>query len=287
MLLDNVDFAGLFVLRADLYPYDHGRLKDIRMKSRFGIFVRIAGVVALLAVARTGVSQALYSYVDERGIRTFTNIPPTGSVRELKVTGVEPTPAPAPASVSAKSAAALKKVAFDPIIEKYAPQFQLDPQLVRSMITQESGFKANAVSPKGARGLMQLMPATAARLGVRNSFDPEENIRGGMQHMRNLLNMFDNDLELSLAAYNAGENLVQKIRRVPSYRETRDYVASITTRYGKKEHEPRPPAKEVQAPAPPQYYRYFDNNGVLHMTNIPPVPRPEVSSQLSTGTSSQ
>lgn len=252
--------------------------------SRFGFCLMIAGVAAL-AFARTGASQALYSYMDEKGVRTFTNIPPTGSVRELKVTGVESTPSPAPAPV--KPATGPKKVAFDPIIEKYASQFQLDPQLVRSMITQESGFKTNAISPKGARGLMQLMPATAARLGVRNSFDPEENIRGGMQHMRNLLNMFDNDLELSLAAYNAGENLVQKIRRVPSYRETRDYVASITTRYGKKEHEPRPPAKEVEPPAPPQYYRYFDNNGVLHMTNIPPVQRTDSSSSLSTANAPQ
>ena len=256
--------------------------------SRFGFCVMIASVTAVLAFARTGASQALYSYVDEKGIRTFTNIPPTGSVRELKVTGVEPTPAAASTPALVKAVAGSdKKVAFDPIIEKYAPQYQLDPKLVRSMITQESGFKSNAVSPKGARGLMQLMPATAARLGVRNSFDPEENIRGGMKHMRNLLDMFDNDLELSLAAYNAGENLVQKIRRVPSYRETRDYVASITSRYGKKEHEAKVPVKEVQPPPPPQYYRYFDSNGVLHMTNIPPVQRPESSSQLSTANPSQ
>ncbi len=159
------------------------------------------------------------------------------------------------------------------IVEKYAPQFRLDPALVQSMITQESGFKARSVSSKGARGLMQLMPATAARLGVRNSFDPEENIRGGMKHMRNLLNMFDNDLVLSLAAYNAGENLVQRTGRVPGYRETHNYVRSITRRYGRTH---LVPANEIP-PAPLLMFKYMDRDGVLHLTNIPPVQGSESS----------
>ena len=101
------------------------------------------------------------------------------------------------------------------------------------MIETESDFDSRAVSPKGARGLMQLMPATALRVGVQNSFDPEQNIRGGMQHMRGLLDRFNNDLQLSLAAYNAGENLVQRIGRIPHIRETHNYVRKITKKYGK------------------------------------------------------
>ncbi len=247
------------------------------MKSRFGFFSLFGALAAVIVFARAGASQALYSYVDERGVRTFTNIPPTGPVRDLKITGAEPAPPP-----EAKNPSALRSKAFDPIIEKYAPQFRLDPHLVRSMISQESGFKANAISTKGARGLMQLMPQTAARLGVGNSFDPEENIRGGMKHMRNLLDMFNDDLTLSLAAYNAGENLVQRIHRVPSYRETRDYVSSITTRYGKKQQDAAP--KDTK-PAPAPLYRYFDSKGVLHLTNIPPVQRADVPNQTGSATS--
>ena len=240
------------------------------MKSRYGPFLMVGAVAAMLVFVRAGACQALYSYVDDRGIRTFTNIPPTGPVRDLRVTGVVPA-----ATTPAKSPSNSKKTSFDPIIDKYAAHYQLDPQLVKSMIAQESGFKSNAVSSKGARGLMQLMPETAARLGVRNSFDPEENLRGGMKHMRNMLDMFNNDLELSLAAYNAGENLVQKIRRVPSYLETRSYVSSITSRYGKKQHELA--AKGLDS-APAPLYRYTDRNGVLHLTNLPPVQRPEIPS---------
>ena len=107
----------------------------------------------------------------------------------------------------------------------------------------------------------------------RNSFDPEENIRGGMKHMRNLLNMFDNDLVLSLAAYNAGENLVQRTGRVPGFRETHDYVRSITRRYGRSHLVP----PNETPPAPLLMFKYMDRDGVLHLTNIPPVQGSESS----------
>jgi soluble lytic murein transglycosylase-like protein len=97
---------------------------------------------------------------------------------------------------------------------------------------QESSFKRGAISPKGARGLMQLMPGTAARFGVTNIFDPRQNIEGGARYMRFLLNAFDGDVALALAGYNAGEGAVLKYgRRVPPYRETQEYVRRITQRY--------------------------------------------------------
>jgi len=215
-------------------------------------------------------SQTLYSYFDQNGVRNFSNIPPATPVRDLTISGVPPEYLkPAPAS-SNKGA-----VSVDTIIEKYARQYELDPELIRSMIKTESDFNPKAVSVKGAQGLMQLMPATAARLGVGDPFDPEENIRGGAQHMRTLLDTFDNDLALSLAAYNAGENLVQRIGRIPDYRETHDYVRTVTRRYGKKEMA-APPAPDT--PRPPEMFRYIDSDGVLHLSNIPPVEASSINS---------
>lgn len=108
----------------------------------------------------------------------------------------------------------------------------VDPVLIYAIMHQESAFKQKAVSHKGARGLMQLMPATAVRFGVRNIFDPRDNIEGGTKYMRFLLDTFDGDVPLALAGYNAGEGAVFKYgRQVPPYRETREYVRRIGERY--------------------------------------------------------
>ncbi len=129
--------------------------------------------------------------------------------------------------------------AIDQLIRANAGRFGIDPYLVFLVIEKESRFRSRAVSPKGAMGLMQLMPATARRLGVRRPFDPAENIRGGTQYMRELMNMFGNKVELVLASYNAGEGAVLKYgRNVPPYRETRDYVKTIGKRYGLSGRQP-------------------------------------------------
>ncbi len=215
-----------------------------------------------LAFAVKSFGQTLYSYLDENGDRVFTNIAPVGSVPGLKISGAPQTIVSPPAG-----AAPGMPNGFDPIIEKYASDYQIDPHLIRSIIAQESGFNPQAISPKGARGLMQLMPATAARLGVKNSFDPEQNIQGGVKHFKSLMDSFNNNLELSLAAYNAGENLVQRLGRVPEIKETRDYVQSITKRYGKKEL-----ASQTQTiPDHPPIFRFTDETGTSHLTNIPPL----------------
>jgi soluble lytic murein transglycosylase-like protein len=108
----------------------------------------------------------------------------------------------------------------------------VDPLLLYSVMHQESSFKAHAVSPKGARGLMQLMPGTAVRYGVNNIFDPKQNIEGGARYLRFLLDHFDGDLNLVLAGYNAGEGAVEKFGwQVPPYSETREYVRRISRRY--------------------------------------------------------
>ncbi len=126
---------------------------------------------------------------------------------------------------------------IDGLIRTNGEHHGLDPYLIFLVIEQESHFRQRAVSPKGARGLMQLMPGTARRLGVRDSFDPAQNIMGGSRYLKELMSMFGGRVDLVLASYNAGEGAVMKYgRAVPPYRETRDYVRRITRRYGQQEN---------------------------------------------------
>jgi len=122
--------------------------------------------------------------------------------------------------------------AFDESIRRHAEHNRVDPRLVKSVMLVESNFNPRAVSPKGARGLMQLMPGTARRYGVQNSFDPHENIRGGTTYLSDLLGMFDGDILRTLAAYNAGEGAVQRYGGVPPYPETQEYVRRAMLVYG-------------------------------------------------------
>ncbi len=120
----------------------------------------------------------------------------------------------------------------DSFIADSAARHGVDPVLIYATMHQESSFKPKAMSYKGARGLMQLMPGTAARFGVNNIWDPRQNIEGGTRYMRFLLNMFDGDVALALAGYNAGEGAVLKYGgRIPPYRETQEYVRRISRRY--------------------------------------------------------
>ena len=121
---------------------------------------------------------------------------------------------------------------IDAYISQAATHNGLDPLLIYSIMHQESSFKLRATSPKGARGLMQLMPGTAVRYGVTNIYDPKQNIEGGARYMRFLLDRFDGDLSLALAGYNAGEGAVEKYGwRIPPYAETQEYVRRISRRY--------------------------------------------------------
>ena len=116
----------------------------------------------------------------------------------------------------------------------------LDPALVLAVVSVESGFRPEAVSPKGAQGLMQLMPRTAASLGVADALDPEQNLDGGARHLGQLLDRYGGDLTRALAAYNAGEGAVQRHGGVPPYRETRAYVKKVLERYREKNREKTP-----------------------------------------------
>ena len=122
------------------------------------------------------------------------------------------------------------------VVGKVSPKYEVDPQLVLAFISVESGFNANAVSPKNAQGLMQLIPETARRFRVKDAFNAEENIKGGVAYLQWLLAFFKGDVPLVAAAYNAGERAVEKYRGIPPYPETRDYVKRITALYRKTTH---------------------------------------------------
>lgn len=153
-----------------------------------------------------------------------------------KITADEvPYPEPEAALQSTPAAVAepLAAVPYGDIIDKVAAKHQVDPKLVRALIQVESAYKPRAHSPKGAMGLMQLMPGTARQYEVESPYEAESNIEGGIKYLRTLLERFQFQLPLALAAYNAGEAAVQRFGGIPPYRETRDYVARILKLVGR------------------------------------------------------
>jgi soluble lytic murein transglycosylase-like protein len=149
---------------------------------------------------------------------------------------------------------------LDSTIEQAAAKNGVDPNLVRAIIKVESNFNPNAVSNKGAMGLMQLMPYTASQLSVRNPFDPQQNVDAGVRHLRRLLNNFHGDVRLSLAAYNAGEGAVARSRGVPPIAETQNYVKKITDMYWNQ-------GGRTFGPYYAPVHMYRGEDGVLRMTN--------------------
>jgi soluble lytic murein transglycosylase-like protein len=173
-------------------------------------------------------SAGIYRYVDERGVIHFTNCPRDPKfilyLRESKDdVGQE---------IRTASLQYTKDSDYyDALISELSQKYQVDSALIKAIIRAESGFNPSAISRKGAKGLMQLMPETASRMNVSNVFNPKENIEGGVRYFKYLLSLFNNDLRLSLAAYNAGENLVAELRTIPPYRETVDYVRKVLKFY--------------------------------------------------------
>jgi soluble lytic murein transglycosylase-like protein len=186
------------------------------------VVLTLAMVVFLPAVAQA----QIYVWRDAAGNLVLSDRPKDPSAQTYTVRAAA---SPAPTAFRTTKATTGRGAQFDSLIEQNAAAQGVSPHLVRAVIQQESAFNPRARSHKGAMGLMQLMPETAAELGVFDPYDPSENIRGGVQYLKSLLVKFAQNVELALAAYNAGPGAVQKYGAIPPYRETRNYVSKITT----------------------------------------------------------
>jgi hypothetical protein len=203
--------------------------------SGMAALVRLRGLLTLALVAGVPVAagaQSLLRIEDEAGVVHYTNNPCHPLYRRLVPDACRP-PEPEPATAAAMPATpgAAVVLSFAREIEQTAGRYGVDHRLVQAVVQVESGGNPRAVSPKGARGLMQLMPARAEALGVRDSFDPGANLDGGVRHLRELLTRFSGDLTLALAAYNAGEEAVRLHNGVPPFPETQAYVRKVLAIY--------------------------------------------------------
>jgi len=173
----------------------------------------------------------IYAFVDAKEGIHLSNIPGDERYRALIAPLAE-----ANENTQAASSHRGSRQRYGAVIKQVANRVGIDAALLHAVIAVESGYDANAVSARGAGGLMQLMPDTARRYGVANIFDPAENVRGGAQYLAELLALFENNLQLALAAYNAGEAAVLKYgKRIPPYRETAAYVPKVVNIYRRRE----------------------------------------------------
>jgi len=196
-----------------------------------------------------GTTTRLYLAADDS---SFTDVPTEEITGYEKDLSLPVPPEPLARSVpleSSKSGSAKPAPPLNQVVDIASAQYHLDPDLVNSVIHAESGFNSHAVSPKGARGLMQLMPDTANHLGVNDVFDPQSNVTGGSRYLRELLERYNFDLVKALAAYNAGPERVEQYRGVPPFRETRNYVARIVHEYNTKKIAEEKAAKQKQVAA--------------------------------------
>jgi len=188
----------------------------------------LAGMAVLWLWASAPASADIYSFTDDDGVIHLTNVPSDARYKVFLRSAPEVSEAGRPIS----PALLARSAQYDSIIESASASTSIEPELLRAVIVVESGFDAKAVSPKGARGLMQLMPATARAFGARNASDPRQNVHAGARYLRALMDRYHDDLELVLAAYNAGEVAVERHnRQIPPFRETRDYVPRVLRIY--------------------------------------------------------
>jgi soluble lytic murein transglycosylase-like protein len=189
-------------------------------KSRHLISAMTAVLLGMCLTETGARAENLYSFVDNKGVVHFSNAPTDPRYKKMKVPQ-RPLLRLTPVSAKAVHLAILRN----------SEQHKVDPALVRAIIRAESSFDADAVSRKGAMGLMQLMPKTARSLKLSNPYDPQQNISGGVKYLRYLLDRFDGNVPLALAAYNAGESRVSRESRIPRISETREYVRRVLRYY--------------------------------------------------------
>jgi soluble lytic murein transglycosylase-like protein len=226
------------------------------MQKRSWLF--LSGIVLVLACIATPLfaEDKIQAFVSPNGRVVFTNL-------------VDNAPAPVTPvlPVTRDVLASEMPAPLKALVDTVATTHGVDPALVRAVMKTESNFNRYAVSRKGALGLMQLIPATGRRYGVRDFFDPQQNVEGGVRYLKFLLEKFNGNLDLSLAAYNAGENLVERLGRIPPIPETTNYVRKIRAIYKKS---PAVPSPVMIADETPRIYRSTDESGVVHFSNLGP-----------------
>ena len=186
----------------------------IRTMFWFAAAVVLNGFVASTAIAD------VYAFRDKNGVVTFTNVPNHAGFRRVFRDASRPT-----------TTNGVVDSGYDDDIQRASGRYHIDPDLIRAVIKAESDFKVSARSNKGAMGLMQLMPDTARLHNISDAYNPSENVEGGARHLRMLLDRYQGDLELSLAAYNAGSAAVEKHRGIPPFPETKEYVRRVLRFY--------------------------------------------------------
>lgn len=206
-----------------------GRMREKRPRlprgRRFAIYVLLTLMIVLMQPFSVSAVD-IYTFIGEEGEALYTNTRIQGSIKvrfplALKRNNISKDHARGDGT----------RWSYDPAISQASELFAVDPDLVRSVIKVESNYNHNAVSPKGALGLMQLMPGTARELGVADPFDPTANIHGGVMYLRRMLDALEGNLPLSLAAYNAGLERVKEKKGIPAIAETRNYVRQVLENY--------------------------------------------------------
>jgi len=192
-------------------------------------------IATLLAASAAAAHSQIYTYVDADGLRHYTDVPDNNRYRLLILSPRDRT-----ASGDRYDAMLLARAGqYDSIIEKAAISASVEPNLLRAVIVVESGFNSRAVSKRGAVGLMQLMPATATRFGVSNPYDPLQNVHAGARYLKFLIDRFGQDVRLALAAYNAGEDAVDRNGgQIPPFSETMAYVPRVMKIYQMLRNQP-------------------------------------------------
>ncbi len=209
----------------------------------------------VLALAVSAASAEIYKYVDEDGVVCYTDAPFGKKSERIERDMVLP---------QRQKADMLTRSDFSSYVHQAAAKYDLEPELIKAVITTESNGNHRAVSRKGAIGLMQLMPATANDLNVINPFNPEENIEGGTRYLKQLLERFNGNLTLALAAYNSGPKTVEKYGAVPPILETRQYVKKVFSLYnGKRTYELSDMRSSSQKPYSPIYKIVLDDGTIL------------------------
>src|SRR5580704_3907841 len=193
-------------------------------------------IAALLSASGVAAHPQIYTYVDANGMRHYTDVPDNNRYRLLVLSPHDRTE-----SGDRYDAMLLAKAGrYDSIIENAAQSASVEPNLLRAVIVVESGFNSRAVSKRGAVGLMQLMPATASRYGVSNPFDARQNVHAGARYLKFLIDRFGHDVRLALAAYNAGEDAVERNGgQIPPFSETMAYVPRVLKIYKMLTEQPR------------------------------------------------